>query len=321
MRHRFNIFFFLTLSLAGSTSTLAENGQDLPFLGRYPGSVVDNYRSAHYDEITIPLGPLGKNALTRSETLEGQITYIKYQVPRDRSPLEVIRNYQQALQHAGFHILWQCANHNCRTNGDASINTSLWRNAPTGYTGGVENFLFDDGRMLTAEHRAADGVRTLVFINDNTLFGHSQDASVYAIQTQPMQNGMVSSSPDPLTSENMLYELNNKGQFSLHLPFDFNRSTLRTDAQPSLKALSDLLKKHPQLHVRIEGHTDQAGAESYNQKLSVTRAVAVKNALIAEGIDPRRLETTGYGSSRPLVSNDTEANRAINRRVEIIKMA
>ena len=173
--------FILRLSLVpllftGPALALDEPGQDLPYLGRYPGSVIDGYKTAHYDEITVPLGPLGKNGLTRSETVEGQVTYIRYNVPEDRSPLEFIRNYQQALRHAGFHILWQCANLDCRTNNDAPVNTLLWRGAPTNYQGNVENFLFENGRMLTAEHHATDGVRTLIFINDNTLFGHSQIA-------------------------------------------------------------------------------------------------------------------------------------------------
>ncbi|MFA7494996.1 MAG: OmpA family protein [Acidithiobacillus sp.] len=310
----------LLLLSSGYATALTENGTDLPFLGRYPGSVIDNYKSAHYDEMTIPLGPLGKNGLTRAETLEGQITYIKYKVPQDRSPLEVIRNYQQALQQAGFHILWQCANHACRTNNDAALNTALWRNAATGFTGGVENFLFDNGRMLTAEHRSSDGIRTLVFINDNTLFGHSQDASVYAIQTKPMQNARIHSNSESLTTESMLTALNDQGRFAMHLPFDFNQAALSPDAQTTLVSLIRLLKQHPTLRIRLEGHTDQVGSASYNQKLSLNRATAVKKALMAQGIASQRLDVVGYGDTRPLASNTTEIGRAQNRRVEVVKL-
>ncbi len=321
MHNKIISLFFIVIFLFSSAADAEENGQDLPFLGRYPGSSIDNYRAAHFDEMTIPLGPLGKNGLTRSETLEGQITYIKYQLPRDRSPLEVIRNYEQALQRAGFRILWQCANHGCRTNADAALNTSLWRNAATGYTGGVENFLFDNGRMLTAEHRGADGVRTLVFINDNTLFGHSQDASVYAIQTRPIQTGVISSDADPLTAETMLSALSEHGRFAMHLPFDFNESTLRADSQGTLAALNALLKQHPHIHIRLEGHTDQVGTAIYNQKLSLKRALAVKNALVAKKIDSHRIEVVGYGATHPLADNYSGAGRAANRRVEVVKLS
>ena len=65
----------LLLLFTSPAFALDDPGQDLPFLGRYPGSVIDHYKTVHYDEIVIPLGPLGKTGLVRSETVEGQITY------------------------------------------------------------------------------------------------------------------------------------------------------------------------------------------------------------------------------------------------------
>ena len=314
---RIGLLLLLTSSPAFA---LDEPGQDLPFLGRYPGSVIDSYKTAHYDEATIPLGILGKRGFTKSETVEGQVTYIRYKVPEDRSPLEFIRNYQQALQRAGFHVLWQCADHGCRTP-DADVAATLWRGAPTRYTGGAEIFNFENGRMLSAEHRATDGVRTIVFINDNTLFGHSQDASVYAVQIKPMQSGMVSSDAGQLTSESMADALIQQGHFAMHLPFDFNQATLRPDAQSTLTALSQLMEQHPSLRIRLEGHTDQVGSAAYNKKLSLNRALAVKSALTAQGIVGQRIEVTGFGATRPIAGNDTDEGRAQNRRVEVVDLS
>ena len=309
----------LLLLFTSPAFALDDPGQDLPFLGRYPGSVIDHYKTVHYDEIVIPLGPLGKTGLARSETVEGQITYIRYKVPEDRSPLEFIRNYQQALQRAGFRILWQCADHGCIRKG-APLNTPIWRGAPTGYTGGVENFYFNDGRMLTAEHRVSNGVRTLVFINDNTEFGHSQVASVYAVQSKPMQSGMVSSDAEQMSRENMASALVQQGRFAMHLPFDFNQETLRPDAQPTLIALSRLMRQHPSLRVRLEGHTDPVGTVAYNQKLSLHRALTVKSVLAAQGIADQRIEVIGYGATRPVANSDSEEGRAQNRRVEVVNL-
>ncbi|MDA8245223.1 OmpA family protein [Acidithiobacillus sp.] len=310
----------LLLLTTGTAFALDEPGQDLPFLGRYPGSIIDSYKTAHYDEVIISLGILGQKGFTKSETVEGQVTYIRYKVPEDRSPLEFIRNYQQALQRAGFHVLWQCTDHGCRTP-DADVAATLWRGAPTRYTGGAEIFNFENGRMLSAEHRATDGVRTIVFINDNTLFGHSQDASVYAVQTKPMQNGMISGDTGPLTRESMAGALIQQGRFAMHLPFDFKQATLRPDAQPTLTALSQLMEQHPSLRIRLEGHTDQVGSAIYNRKLSLSRALAVKSALIAHGIVEQRIEVTGLGATRPIAGNDTDAGRAQNRRVEVVDLS
>lgn len=316
--------FILSLSLlflfsANTAFALPEPGQDLPFLGRYPGSVMDTYKMAQFDEVTIPLGPLGKNGLTRSKTIQGKATYISYKVPQDRSPLEFISNYQQALQRAGFRILWQCANRSCRTQ-DGDISTTLWRGAPTRRDGNSEPFLFENGRMLTAEHRAANGVRTLVFINDNTEFGSSQIASVYAVQTVPMQSGMVTSDAGQLTSQNMANALVRQGRFAMHLPFDFNKVNLGTDALPTVVELARLMQQYPALRVRLEGHTDRVGTDAYNQKLSLGRAQAVKAALLAQGITGQRIEVAAFGATRPVASNDTDEGRAQNRRVEVVDL-
>jgi OOP family OmpA-OmpF porin len=70
--------------------------------------------------------------------------------------------------------------------------------------------------------------------------------------------------------------------------------------------------------VLIEGHTDSIGSEEYNLILSRKRAGSVRDKLVADGIEQGRITTVGYGKKYPVVSNDTEANRALNRRVEVI---
>jgi len=74
------------------------------------------------------------------------------------------------------------------------------------------------------------------------------------------------------------------------------------------------------LKIAIEGHTDNTGDAAHNKKLSGDRAHAVMKALIGQKIDKSRLSAKGYGAERPLVANDTEDNRAKNRRVELVKV-
>ena len=69
--------------------------------------------------------------------------------------------------------------------------------------------------------------------------------------------------------------------------------------------------------MQIAGHTDSSGAEDYNQKLSRRRAGAIKSALVGAGVDQARLMTIGYGESKPIAPNSTEAGRQQNRRVEL----
>jgi outer membrane protein OmpA-like peptidoglycan-associated protein len=68
----------------------------------------------------------------------------------------------------------------------------------------------------------------------------------------------------------------------------------------------------------IEGHTDSVGTDAYNQDLSERRAMAVKTALIRANVDPARINTYGYGETRPIAGNNTDAGRLKNRRVEIV---
>jgi len=100
--------------------------------------------------------------------------------------------------------------------------------------------------------------------------------------------------------------------------FAFGKADLSPKADRNVQKLADFLKKYPNRNVLIEGHTDSIGSEEYNLNLSRKRAGSVRDKVVADGIDPGRITTVGYGEKYPAVSNDTEANRAMNRRVEVI---
>jgi outer membrane protein OmpA-like peptidoglycan-associated protein len=99
--------------------------------------------------------------------------------------------------------------------------------------------------------------------------------------------------------------------------FAVNSSTLRPGAYDELERVAKVLTQYPETAIRIAGHTDSTGSEDYNQKLSERRAEAVRNALTGMGVNPSRLTTIGYGEGKPIASNNTEAGRQQNRRVEV----
>ena len=82
--------------------------------------------------------------------------------------------------------------------------------------------------------------------------------------------------------------------------------------------LAAFLESHPEISVELAGHTDNVGSDAYNLKLSDERAEVVRQALIVRGIDESRLAAKGYGSTKPVVPNDTDEHRAMNRRTEMI---
>jgi outer membrane protein OmpA-like peptidoglycan-associated protein len=99
--------------------------------------------------------------------------------------------------------------------------------------------------------------------------------------------------------------------------FDFDRSEVKPAFRPSLDKLGDVLVKYNRTVVHVVGHTDSVGSDAYNQELSQRRAYAVSDYLTTHGVPVERLRSEGRGEREPRATNDTEAGRQLNRRVEI----
>ncbi len=100
--------------------------------------------------------------------------------------------------------------------------------------------------------------------------------------------------------------------------FDPGQATLKPGALPALARLGSFLRDHPDRQVLIEGHTDSTGTPDYNLRLSLARADAVSETLVAQGVDGSRISPRGFGEATPVASNETAAGRLQNRRVEIV---
>lgn len=112
------------------------------------------------------------------------------------------------------------------------------------------------------------------------------------------------------------------GQVATHgIIFDWNSDRIRPESAPTLKMIADMLTEHPELRIRIEGHTDNVGAKEANRTLSDKRAAAVKAAIIKDyKIDAKRLESKGFGDAKGIGDNATAVGRANNRRVQLVKI-
>ncbi|MBP7974160.1 MAG: OmpA family protein [Kaistella sp.] len=98
--------------------------------------------------------------------------------------------------------------------------------------------------------------------------------------------------------------------------FGFDSSDLTSAAKANLDKLAQVLKNNMDTNINIYGHTDSKGTDAYNLSLSERRAAAVKNYLVSQGVSAGRMFTMGVGEKEPVASNDTDAGRAENRRVE-----
>jgi outer membrane protein OmpA-like peptidoglycan-associated protein len=108
-----------------------------------------------------------------------------------------------------------------------------------------------------------------------------------------------------------------KIDISSEVSFDFDSASLKSAFTPTLNKVADILQRYPNTIIHVVGHTDSVGSESYNMKLSERRAQSVVDYLSTEGVSSNRLFAIGKGESEPRATNDTEAGRQLNRRVEL----
>lgn len=139
-------------------------------------------------------------------------------------------------------------------------------------------------------------------------------AKLNVLQTKAFEQTMTK-----ITADEIAKSLAETGKSILYINFDHDQSTITPEGKEVVNEITAALQKNGQLTIAIEGHTDNVGDAAHNKKLSTARAEAVKAALIGQKIAATRLTAEGFGAERPLVANDSEANKAKNRRVELRK--
>jgi outer membrane protein OmpA-like peptidoglycan-associated protein len=103
--------------------------------------------------------------------------------------------------------------------------------------------------------------------------------------------------------------------------FDVNKDVVKTESYPTIKEIAAILKDNPNVQIKIVGHTDSDGDDKSNLDLSKRRSASVKNSLVTDfNIDASRIKTDGKGETQPIAPNDNVTNKALNRRVEFIKL-
>lgn len=122
-----------------------------------------------------------------------------------------------------------------------------------------------------------------------------------------------------VTSDKIVKDLNETGKSILYINFDVDKSDIKPDGKEVVDQIAKALQQDASLNISIEGHTDNTGYAAHNKKLSNDRANSVMQSLVGLGIDKSRLTAQGFGAENPLVANDSEENKAKNRRVELVK--
>jgi len=131
------------------------------------------------------------------------------------------------------------------------------------------------------------------------------------------QVAQVEAAPEPMAEPMPVEEPAEVVRVELDVKFDFDKAQVKEESYGDIKSLADFMNQYPQTSTTVEGHTDSVGTDAYNQGLSEKRAKAVREVLVNQyGVEGQRVNSAGYGETRPVADNATESGRAINRRVE-----
>lgn len=311
--------FLLATTIAFAQDKDIKGSKDHPLISRFPGSIIKYYDVKQFDEYTLPLGRLvrkekrdekGWYKLSKSQHLEGKVTRITYKTPKDRSTLEIYRNYELALKKAGFEILFAGAGEDLGDSYD-------WRRVNYPPSTRYDKLCGEDRyqRYLSAKLSSPEGDLYLSLYLSSGLFSKPM-TQLDIIEVKSMEVGLVTVNADALAKD-----IARTGHVAIYgIYFDTGKADVKPESEPVLKEIAKLLQQNPKLKLYVVGHTDNVGDLTYNMKLSQARADAVIKAVVSKyGADIKRLKAYGVGLLTPVASNKTEEGRAKNRRVELVE--
>ena len=292
---------------ASEDGAAAAGDADHPLVPRYEGARMIRREADAFTDYPLRTG---KARATGTRTLEGALTRLTYEGPRDRSVLEVFRNYEAVLQQVGFETLYSCSRAEC---GDIRKEIESGERYMLLWGAG-------DHRYLAAKLPRHEGdAYVALYVTRNGGGGPAKGRAMVqldVVEARPMEDRMVVVDADTLRGD-----LARDGRATLYgIQFDFDRDTLQPGSAAQIGEIAGLLRQAPTLAIRVVGHTDGKGASDYNMALSQRRATRIVDALAREhGIARGRMDAVGVGATEPVASNDTEEGRTLNRRVEIVE--
>ena len=308
-------------------STLAQDSpgtEDHPAVSRYDGSFIDGQQVLDFDSYTLPVGPSvveeGQRVPSEKIMLEGKVTRTLYRGPKERSTLEIQRNYKSALESAGFEILYTCSAKKCGHLFHWLFYHDMEQRITSTKTSKSAFDIPQDLRYVAAKGTVGDRtVHVSVLVAFDAGFSKLSKQPVTlveVIESEAMETGMVT-----VDAEAMAKGIDATGHIAIYgVYFDTSSADVKPESSPTLTEISKLLVDRPSLKLLVVGHTDNQGDYEYNMDLSSQRANAVVRALINQhGVDSGRLRSAGVGYLAPVASNETSAGREQNRRVELVK--
>lgn len=265
----------LLLSFTAFAEPDEEGCKDHPQISRFPGFHLTECTTNDFSSFEFYVSD------DKTVTKEGRFWKLGYWLnegAKQPSPLEVARNYENAVKKLGGKKVYQQVDQN---GGWATYSMPLGKSERWFYI-----HITNGGGSMTF---------TIVEV---------------AAMEQKVE----------MSASEMMDALNKDGFLALYgILFDTGKDTIKPESEPLLAEIVSLLTNNASLKLSVEGHTDNVGNPKANQTLSQKRSESVKKWLVGKGVDGKRLETKGWGDTKPVADNRSEDGRSKNRRVELVK--
>ena len=295
---------FAALSCGSSVWAADEQGcKDHPLFTRMANFEIYRCATMDFDAVGFPKPELKEwNNPEDYTDIEGKVYAASYTLKEGAasvSDLQIIRNFQNAVQKSGGTILGDYV----RT---SAVFPAFSANASKYFEGSSYSGTFFN-RYLTITLTKGESEFWVYLCSEE---GH-RSYMLLIVEKQKMKQ--------EISVNELEKQLSKEGFLTYYFKFDTGKSDIKPENQDSIDQIAALLKSTPALKVSIEGHTDNVGTPESNKKLSEERAKSVMTAVAAKGIAADRMVSVGHGQDRPVADNRKEDGRALNRRVEVVK--
>ena len=312
------IFFFVVQVNAQRTSDI-DGSKDYPLVSRFDGSFIEYYKVVKWDEYKLPVFENDPTKLNYDNPLklEGKIQRWQYSVSPDNNPAYVMKNFEKAFKNAGFKILLE-------GRPDVDFDGGSAGNFYYNYYGDWEHlnlkrfgFAYDpigENTALIIAKTTSEG-KDIYVVEMVSAFSNTTLITQDVIEVEAAETGKVS-------AKSLQKGIDKDGHIAVYdIFFDSGKAEVKKTSSDALGQIAAYLKENPDKKFAIVGHTDNQGDYDANMKLSQARAIAVRNILVNDyQISPDQIKAYGIGSLSPVTSNNTEAGRSQNRRVEIVEL-
>jgi OOP family OmpA-OmpF porin len=303
---------------------------------RFEGSEIVHYATSPDDQYFLARSEGSiEVGFEKAERVAGSTVRVVYKAPLGTTSLEIFRDYKQMLSDLGFAETFKLDTGTLYALSARDFQQRFYFQAGYAARKDRENTPFQDAKnqyYLTARLvRDGQTVNAAVYVAESDGLEWQEPTVEHPIVIrlgQPVIGVDVISSRQAdrrmveIKANDMAKALKDTGKIDIYgIYFDVDKTDLRPESKGTLEEVAKLLKADPSLRLEVAGHTDNTGARAHNSQLSAGRAAAVVDALVAiYGVDRARLRANGYGDGKPVAPNDTDQNRAKNRRVELRKL-